>query len=748
MEKLLSEFIEFLCDYNLPPAKASDIKPDDKRHDFQLAHDAPTKKKGFYKLRIDGDFAYGFAGDYRGGECHSWHSKSISKLTPEEKARFREKVERERLQAQEEQKKIWDAKAVQAQEYVSKLPEAFAHAYLDKKGLNDTYGLFISDDGKLIVPMKNEHGEIRNYQSINESGEKRFLAAAQKQGNFFDIPGTNPICIVEGMATGASIHDATGYYVRVAFDAGNMGIVSIKTRAQYPDAEIIICADNDHESASGNTGIKKGKIAAKEINAKFIFPEFTENDKGLSDFNDMAMDRGLISVKERIHEACLMPVGGVAAGSDTYPVSVDLQPSGGASFDDGWRNLLMLNARGGMEVRSITNLSIIMANAPELRGVFKYDSFAKRIIVFKCPPWEDEQAFSVRSVADYDYFRLESYLERGYGLKASKDKVVDSIVSVAQLPENTFNPATDYFTALEWDGTPRLDTWMEKYVSDGQQSKEYLRIVSRKFLCGLAARAMNPGVKFDTMIILEGAQYAGKSYLSKLISTVNGTDYFLDDFKDIENKDTLMKMQGKLVVEFAEISTMRKAEVNDLKAFLSRTHDVFRVPYGRNTMESPRQCVFIGTTNPEGYYLRDVTGNRRYWPVSCRSKFDLTALKDIIPHLHAEAAHLVREGEQLWLNEEEYGLAAIEQEKRVAPDMWIDKISDIVAGKDQITTDQLMMELNVDMDKRGPQVGTRVQQTMISLGWSPARLVYGSRRPRGYKKNEEIIFFCLAHSGL
>lgn len=412
-----------------------------------------------------------------------------------------------------------------------------------------------------------------------------------------------------------------------------------------------------------------------------------------------------------------------------------------------WRARLIWEGKGNarkLAPRSTTNLLLFMRHHENYAGVFRYDGFAKRIIVRQCPPWESEAEFTVRPVQDYDYVRLEAHLEKEIRLKIPANKCREAVASTAQLPENTFNPASEYFASLQWDGVPRLDTWLLDYVSDrkrpmfGEQPQEYLRIVGRKFLCGLAARAMHPGCKFDTMMILEGAQYAGKSYISKLLSTINGVPYFLDDVKDITNKDTLMEIQGKLVVEFAEISAMRRAEINELKGFLSRQVDMFRPPYGVSVIEAKRQCVFIGTVNPEGPYLRDVTGNRRYWPVACRHRLDLQAIAAAVPMLHAEAAHAVRNGEQLWLTQDEYEICCAEQNKRVQQDIWLDMIEGFVDGLSAISTDGLLEKMAIPLERRNNGVYMRLHQTMAVLGWEPARVSMDGKRARGFRKKNTL----------
>lgn len=738
MEDILSQFIDALSHHGVPPSRPSDIKADDKRHDFHIAGDPNGKKKGYYKLKIENGFGVGFFGDWRIEGCHGWHSTPDKKYSASEKKAFADKIKKEQERHAKEKEAAQRAVAVSAQDEILFLDECPAdHPYLIKKGVKP-YRILLS--GKNVLIPIHDDMETWGYQTISPYGDKYILKGCRKHGNWFHIVGDDVIVVCEGYATGASIHEATGHTVYVCFDAYNMSTVADKIKKLHPDKKIIIAADNDQDRTLEkdqfgkpkiNTGLKIAKETSLRLGIPYIYPEF-EIGSGLSDFNDLHKLNGLEAVRAVFNSRSPNEAAG---GVVSYEDADSQAPGGDLSPQiDGWRDNLQTNSKGDIIQRSTVNLLLIVANDEKLNGVFAYDSFAKRIIVMRCPPWERENDFKVRQLQDYDYVRLEAYLEREWGLKTSKNKIADAIESTATLPFFTVNPASDYFKSLRWDGVPRLNDWLYRYVSDGSQPKSYLSLVGRKFLCGLAARAINPGIKFDTMIILEGKQYAGKSFLSKVIATVNGEEYFLDDFKDIENKDALMKMQGKLVIEFPEISTMRKAEVNDLKAFLSRTHDVFRPPYGRNTIESGRQCVFVGTVNPEGPYLRDVTGNRRYWPISCRDKLDITSLQGIMEQLHAEAAHLVRNGEQLWLQDDEYALCVTEQDKRVMTDIWIDKIEEIVRGKDEISTDDLLTQLTIPVEKRNQIVYGRLMQTMIALGFVSDRVGSNRNRKRGYRR--------------
>lgn len=748
MQNLISDFIACMDGNSLSPADPSQIIPDNKRHDYQLAIDPPRVKKGYYKLKIDGDFGFGFFGDYRMGEHISWHSKGSKRLTATERQALNTRIQKEKEAAEAAQLKEWEEKAWEAREFLVFIPECQEHPYLTKKGIKPNNTGIYQD--KLIILM-NDENETWNYQTIDPQGEKRFLSGARKQGTWHLIPGdSDTVCICEGFATGASINEATGFHTVIAFDAGNLVAVAPKIKKLYPDSKIIICGDNDDfpEKKQINIGVKKALEAARLIDSYVIYPD------NINDFNDLAQLSGHSAVRDRIQAAWKIQTLPSPEPEKADPPGISLPPEGSDSKlaggtvingynhshnddENAWMGNLLVDSKGRTIPKSCTNLKLFMRHHDTLKGVFQYNKFSKQIIITRCPPWEEDQTFQVRPLRDADYFNLESYMEQSFNILAGRNKCAEAIEAIALLPENTSNPATHYFKSLLWDRVPRLDGWIEKYVSRlDTVSSDYLSLISRKFMCGLAARAIFPGIKFDTMLILEGRQYAGKSFLSRILGTINDTEYFLDDFRDIDNKDALMKMQGKLVVEFPELSTFRSAEIQDLKGFLTRTHDVFRPPFGRNVIESPRQCVFVGTVNPEGPYLKDVTGNRRFWPVVCRKDIDLGGLKSVIHQLHAEAAFYVLHNEQLWLTESEYDLCTIHQNERLTTDIWTDRVEYIISQKEQVTTDEILSGLEIPMDRRTPQISSRISKMMFSLGWSAARIMMNGRKLRGFQKNE------------
>ena len=212
---------------------------------------------------------------------------------------------------------------------------------------------------------------------------------------------------------------------------------------------------------------------------------------------------------------------------------------------------------------------------------------------------------------------------------------------------HTVSAVKDWLSALPaWDGVPRLDTLFVDYL--GAEDTEYVRAVARKSFAAAVARAMQPGVKYDTMPILAGPQGIGKSTLLRVM----GGAWFSDSLNTFEGKDAYELIQGSWILELGELNGLTKAEMNVVKQFLSKVADIFREPYGRRTAEHPRRCVFFGTTN-EAEFLRDKTGNRRFWPVDCGknppTKGVFTQLAEEVPQIWAEALLAWKNGEKLYL---------------------------------------------------------------------------------------------------
>lgn len=319
----------------------------------------------------------------------------------------------------------------------------------------------------------------------------------------------------------------------------------------------------------------------------------------------------------------------------------DVRPAG-AGNDLDWIAQLEVSLTTGLPKKTTDNIIIILENDPMLKGKLRFDEFSNRVQVIGAMPWD--MSTGVRSWTDNDDAGIRHYLEKAHGI-TGVNKVLDACSLVCH--RHTVNVVQEFLNALPaWDGVPRLDTLFVDYL--GAEDTEYVRAVARKSFAAAVARAMQPGVKYDTMPILAGPQGIGKSTLLRVM----GGAWFSDSLNTFEGKDAYELIQGSWILELGELNGLTKAEMNVVKQFLSKVADIFREPYGRRTAEHPRRCVFFGTTN-EAEFLRDKTGNRRFWPVDCGknppTKSVFTQLAEEVPQIWAEALLAWKNGEKLYL---------------------------------------------------------------------------------------------------
>ena len=303
------------------------------------------------------------------------------------------------------------------------------------------------------------------------------------------------------------------------------------------------------------------------------------------------------------------------------------------------------------------NAVIILFNDPKLKGALAFNEFEHAIVAKKTLPWRPVVDADKNSCqwTDADDAALRYYLERVYGM-TGKDRIFDAVNIVAN--DNAFHPVRDYLNSCTWDGVPRVDTLLVDYL--GAEDSEYVRTVTRKTLTAAVARIYKPGCKFDYILTLQGHQGAGKStFIRKL-----GVQWGSDSLTSMQGKEAYEQVLGVWIIEIAELSSMKKAEVETIKLFISKQTDRFRPAYGRRTQEYPRQCVFFGTTN-ETQFLRDATGNRRFWIVDT-PELPPKDLEELTPEtvrlIWGEAVENYRNGEKLYLSKEMEAIAREIQE--------------------------------------------------------------------------------------
>jgi hypothetical protein len=254
-----------------------------------------------------------------------------------------------------------------------------------------------------------------------------------------------------------------------------------------------------------------------------------------------------------------------------------------------------------------------------------------------------------------------------FGFDPNKVNTADACVQLSL--EHQFDPVLDYLDGLTWDGMSRLDSWLVRYL--GATDSELIRTIGRLILIAAVRRARSPGTKFDQIMVLEGPEGRGKSLA---IETLAGRENFSDGkILGLGDREQQEQTAGVWLYEIAELTGMRKAEIEHVKAFASRTVDRARPAYGRFRVDRPRRTIFIATTNRDDYLQSD-TGNRRFWPVAT-SAIDLEALRRDRDQLWAEAAACEARGDSIGLPERLWKLAAEKQGERLESDEWFELIA-------------------------------------------------------------------------
>jgi hypothetical protein len=374
-----------------------------------------------------------------------------------------------------------------------------------------------------------------------------------------------------------------------------------------------------------------------------------------------------------------------------------------------------------------------------------YDEFGCAVhLVAPKLPW----TVDVGRRLDDDVIRcIRKYLVGLTDMNWTKDDVLEAVLTLAR--ENPVHPVRDYLVRQKWDGVPRLDTLLVKYA--GATDNAYVRAIGAKTMIAAVRRVRQPGCKFDNVIVLEGGQGCGKSSFVKSLSP--HIEWFSDSpIGNTESKDAPLSLQGRWIIELGEMSVLSKSGVEALKAFVSSSIDHVRRPYGRMHEELRRQCIFVGTTN-QSAYLKDQTGNRRFWPVKVAT-IDLDGLIADRDQLWAEAAVREAGNESLLLPQELWEVAAIEQEERVADDPWIDVVRTYleareiwedgeikqVERRDRVHTSTLLSEaLSIRPGDQRPEHTQRLKVVMEKhLGWNhKANLRVGNdgKQGRGYLRH-------------
>lgn len=400
-----------------------------------------------------------------------------------------------------------------------------------------------------------------------------------------------------------------------------------------------------------------------------------------------------------------------------------------------WNDRLVRSDKGVL-LPTMDNVFSILHHDERWTGVIGMDIFAGRVTVRKeCPLYNVEAG----EWSDDTSAELHLWLAQNYGMRGVRD---DHLVRAVLLEarRNQYHEVRDYLNGLTWDGCVRLQHWLTMYM--GADDTPYVQAVAKKWMISSVARIMRPPQKVDHVLILEGKQGIYKSTALKVLAG----KWFTDQGFKIGDKDGLLVIRGKQIVELAELDGFNKAENSAAKAFFPRETDRYRGFYGKHVGDVPRQCVFAGTVN-HSQYLRDDTGNRRYWPVLTR-EVNLKQLEQDRDQLWAEAKHLYEAGEIWWPSASERAMFTDQQEDRFIGDAYESRLvaylDDLNAEiepkpKQEATMAQLLGNaLELDTAKwTGPEQ-QRVGRIMARLGWVRERRGGGERervyvRPKAAK---------------
>lgn len=448
------------------------------------------------------------------------------------------------------------------------------------------------------------------------------------------------------------------------------GVVGLFNRTYYPISKALEAFLSDVYEPTDNESrwhlIASSSMAGVEIKEdKFVYSHHAKDPAYLKmcnafdiirihrfgDLDDKASYKAMCEFAMEQDEVKMLAASERTAGAET-------DFSGGEDID--WQKHLQYEPRSMVLKNNLHNITLIMENDPNLKGIV-FNQLADGLEIKGEVPWKHPARFW----RDADDAQLISFVDSHYGSFSERNYRI-AVTKVTD--DRSYHPIREMFESLPpWDKVRRAETVLIDYL--GAEDNRYVRAVTRKSLCAAYMRVHYPGIKFDNMIVLNGAQGIGKS---TLISSLGG-EWFSDSLalSDMNDKTAAEKLQGYWILEIGELAGMRKADIDKVKAFISRQDDKYRASFGRRVTPHPRQCVFFGTTNSENGYLRDITGNRRFWNVKVTGQgkckpWEMTA--EVVQQIWAEVAEIARSGEKLYLDADLEAYARQEQREAMEQD--------------------------------------------------------------------------------
>jgi putative DNA primase/helicase len=448
----------------------------------------------------------------------------------------------------------------------------------------------------------------------------------------------------------------------------------------------------------------------------------------------IALERKLHAIKDfprgQFRDA-VRAAGKASAGESAAAPGGTTEPSGSRA----WRSKLTYS--NGKPEPTESNCVTALVHAPEWKGVLAFNEFANNVVARKAPPWHRDDApvggGKPGEWEDGDDVRLVCWFQRTAGLRVSVATALNALVIVAR--RTTYHPVREYLNGLAWDGIQRLPTWLATYAGS-TQPEAYLARVGSWFLVSAVARIYEPGCKADHCIILEGKQGRGKSTLVQRL--VPQPEWFAEHNANLMDKDAYAILNGRWILELAELDSLARAEVGRIKRYMTTAVDAYRPVWARRVARFPRHGVFIGTVN-DSDYLRDPTGNRRFWPVAVE-RIDNDGLARDRDQLWAEAVHHYRNQARWWPHPDDESLLEEQQEERYRPDVWEEPIARWLAARmeeegkkpavlrDVSVTVTQVLEHAIGKNRKDQEDrdSIRVGRIMTRLGWDRRRTRSGN----------------------
>lgn len=671
-------------------------------------------------------------GDWREGTRFTFSpGRDDAMKDPERRREIMARIDEERVRRRKAQREaqraaskrcldMWIGKSI---EVTDSIP--LDHPYLAAKQILPVGIVMHVKSRSLIVPVRDHRDNLRSLQFIDTIGRKRFARGAPVQG-FYARLGDHPgygetVYLCEGYATGATIKQATKCTTFVAFSAGNLLPVMKRLRMRYgKDLCIVVAGDNDCET-DGNPGVTAATKAAAMYGGLVAIPKPISRKP--ADWNDvwcLSPEKML----KRLVEAT-KPVRGGGATPDSLDEFKEIEREAQLAVTapdetdpDAWKRGLLCDDKGRIKALE-ANAVLLLQCEPDLKGLVRWNAFHMQVELTRAPSWPTTHTRYPAFMTDSDRTSLLVKLQRA-GISFNRRQIDEALRAVPSW--GYVDPLFEAINALEWDGQERISRWLVDYC--GADDTEYVRTVGRKFLIGAIARALKPGAKVDSTLVIEGKQGTGKSSLVRALAM--RPEFASDAFPNLKtDRYPEMRLRGCWIMEVPELTGVSKADINLVKEFLTRHEDRSRDPYSSVIESRPRRCVFIATTN-QSEYLRDPTGSRRFWPVHTGA-IKLNGLTKIAPQLWAEAKAAYLAGEKWHLE----GLAIDSQIKqaslREVADPLVDMIESYVRYQklNAVSPAEVMWavmadEDRVQMSRFSHTDRARVTAALTSMGWVKA----------------------------